>query len=201
MTGLHAAAACTECKGLILMDPYFHLTKALRPKARVELSDWARRSKLGGILSNVYDLARDVRLLLFKNRPPRNANFSLLHCWKKVASSGLPILIFKAPGLKTMGTKPRQGEFDYLEHVLKIAGQKKRIAVQFIEDADHSFANRLGRAAVRGHAETWLAAQFPVHGAKEAVKTFTAQGLRESGTEYNGHAHRFPRKVEANSHI
>ena len=70
ITAIHAAAGCPECKGLILMDPYFHLQKANRPKVRQKLSDWARRSKLGGLFSNIYDLARDVRLLLLRNAPP-----------------------------------------------------------------------------------------------------------------------------------
>ena len=162
VTAIHAAAACPECKGLILMDTPFHLQKANRPQVRQKLSDWARRSKLGGLLSNIYDLARDVRLLFLRNAPPANANFPLLSCWKQVASAGLPILFIKAPGLKTSGTKPRVGDFDYVKYVLELAGRKSRVTVEFIAGTDHSFANRVGRAAVRERMESWLRTYFPL---------------------------------------
>jgi pimeloyl-ACP methyl ester carboxylesterase len=161
ITAIHAASACPECKGLILMDPYFHLVKANRPKVRQNLSDWARRSKLGALFSNIYDLARDVRLFFLRNTPPGNANFHLLGRWKQVASAGLPILFLKAPGLKTSGTKPRVGDFDYLKYVLGLAGRKSKVVVQFIAGTDHSFANRVGRAAVLQRMESWLATYFP----------------------------------------
>ena len=79
-----------------------------------------------------------------------------------MASGGLPILFIKAPGLKTSGTKPRVGEFDYVKYVLGLAGRKSQVAVQFISGTDHSFANRVGRAAVRERMESWLAAYFPL---------------------------------------
>ncbi len=162
ITAVHAAAACPECKGLVLMDPYFHLQKASRPKVRQELSDWARRSKLGGLFSNIYDVVRDIRLLFLRNSPPGNANFPLLGRWRQVASAGLPILLLKAPGLKTSGTQPRVGEFDYLKYVFGLAGRKSQVAVQLIADADHSFANRAGRASVGQHLENWLTTYFPL---------------------------------------
>ncbi len=162
ITAIHVAAMYPECKGLILMDPYFHFQKAIRPKLRQGLSDWARRSKIGGLFSNIYDVARDVRRRVLRNRPPENANLALLSRWKQVASGGLPILFLKAPGLKTSSAKPRVGEFDYLKHVLGLAGHKARVVVQFIAGTDHSFANRVGRAAVRKSMEDWLAAHFPL---------------------------------------
>jgi len=168
ITAIHAASACPECKGLILMDPYFHLQKAIRPKVRQGLSEWARRSKFGGVLSNVYDLVRDFRLLFLRDKPPGNANFPLLGLWKQVASTGLPVLFLKAPGLKASGTKPRTGEFDYLKYVLRLAGRKSRVAVQFIAGTDHSFANRAGRAAVHEHLEKWLTGHFPLPGSQVA---------------------------------
>ena len=78
-----------------------------------------------------------------------------------MASAGLPILFIKAPGLKTSGTKPRVGEFDYLKYVLGLAGRKSQVVVQFIAGTDHSFANRVGRAAVRERMESWLSGSFP----------------------------------------
>jgi len=160
ITALYAAGECHECKGLILMDPYFHLAKAVRPKVRLALSDWARRSRVGGFLSDVYDLVMKCRLHLFGGSLPANANVALIGRWKQVASAGMPILLLKAPGLKSSGAKPRAGNFDYLTHVLKLAGHRSDVVVRFIEGADHSFANRSGRALVRKHAESWLTAHF-----------------------------------------
>jgi pimeloyl-ACP methyl ester carboxylesterase len=197
ITAIHAAAACPECKGLILMDTYFHLQKANRPKVRQELSDWARRSKLGGLFSNIYDLARDVRLLLRRNKPPGNANFPLLGRWKRVASAGLPILLLKAPGLKASGTKPRTGEFDYLKYVLGLAGRKSRVVVQFIAGTDHSFANRVGRAAVGQHLENWLKAHFPLPDAQVvAVKIAPPPSIDNQRGDYARREHCLSAQVE-----
>ena len=109
------------------------------------MSDWALRSNLGGILSNIYHRIRKTGLIFRGSAPPQNANFALLSRWKEVASTGLPVLLLKAPGRKTQGTKPRIGEFDYLAHVLKIAGRKSQVAVELLEGTDHTFANRTGR--------------------------------------------------------
>jgi pimeloyl-ACP methyl ester carboxylesterase len=162
VSAIHAAFACPGiCKGLVLLDPYFHLPQAVRPKLRRGLSTWAMHNRFGKILSNVYDRLRKVRLLLRKNAPPQNANFALLTCWKQVASKGLPILLFKVPGRKNTGTKPRVGEFDYLQYVLGIAGSRSQIAVELIEGTDHSFANRAGRSAIREKTQIWLRFHLP----------------------------------------
>jgi pimeloyl-ACP methyl ester carboxylesterase len=164
VTAVFAAAACKQCKGLILMDPYFHLPVAKRPEVREKLSDWVRRSSIGRMLSNLYDRAKVVRLFLRGATPPGNANVALLGKWKQVAGAGLPILMFKAPGIKATGSKPRLGEFDYIQHVLKLAGRKSRVMVKTVEKADHSFANRAGREAVREEIESWLDMYFPLQG-------------------------------------
>jgi pimeloyl-ACP methyl ester carboxylesterase len=162
VSALFAGAAGSECAGLILLDPYFHLPQAKRPKVREELSDWARRSRVGAFLSYGYDRARKLRLLLRGSVLPGNANSALLANWKQVASAGLPILLLKAPGIKAQGSKPRVGEFDYIDYVVKLAGRKSRVSVNFVEGADHSFANREGRQAVERRIADWLAARFPV---------------------------------------
>jgi pimeloyl-ACP methyl ester carboxylesterase len=168
------AAACMgkECKGLVLLDPYFDLPQVVRPMLRRGLSDWALRSRLGGILSNIYDRMRKIRLIFRGSAPPQNANLVLLSRLKEVASTGLPILLFKSPGRKTQGTKPRVGEFDYLAHVLKIAGRKSQVSVELLEGTDHTFANRTGRAAVRRQTELWLSKYLPL------PEEFSAQVLR-----------------------
>jgi pimeloyl-ACP methyl ester carboxylesterase len=165
-----AAAGAGKCKGLVLLDPYFHVPQAIRSKVRRGLSDWALQSRIGGVLSNIYDRVRDVLLLLRKNAPPGNANFGLLSRWKEVASTGLPILFIKAPARKAAGTKPRAGEFDYLKYVLGLAGRNSKVVVELIQGTDHSFANRQGRAAVRQHTERWLASYFPLQ--EEVAVTF-----------------------------
>jgi alpha-beta hydrolase superfamily lysophospholipase len=171
VSALFAGAASAECEGLILLDPYFHLPQAKRPKVRQELSDWARRSRVGAFLSNSYDRARKLRLALRGSALPGNANSALLARWKQVASAGVPILILKAPGIKAQGPKPRVGQFDYIDYAVKIAGRKSRVSVDFLESADHSFANHQGREAVERRIACWLATQFPltnfVAGAKD----------------------------------
>jgi len=162
VSALFAGAASSECAGLILLDPYFHLPQAKRPKVRQELSDWARRSRVGAFLSNSYDRARKLRLALRGSALPGNANSALLARWKQVAAAGLPILLLKAPGIKAQGSKPRAGEFDYIGYVLKLAGRKSRVSVDFVEGADHSFANHAGRKAVERLIAGWLTAQFPL---------------------------------------
>jgi len=164
VSAIFAAAGCiAKCKGLILMDPYFHLPQAVRSKVRRGLSDWALQSDLGRLLSNIYDRVRDIALLLKGNSPPRNANFALLNHWKQVASAGMPILLLKAPARKAPGTKPRVGEFDYLQYVLRLAGRKSKVVVELIEGTDHSFANRQGRRSVQERTDRWLRYHFPAH--------------------------------------
>ena len=163
VSAIYAAAACMfECRGLVLLDPYFHVPQAIRPAVRRGLSDWAMRSKTGRILSNLYDRTKKIRLLVRRNAPPRNANLPLLNRWREVASTGLPILIIKAPSRKATGTGPRVGEFDYLKHVLNLAGRKSQVIVELVEGTDHSFANRMGRVGVQQYIEKWLGNYLPL---------------------------------------
>ena len=169
-SALYAAAASKECRGLILMDPYFHLPQMIRPMVRTKLSKWARSTRIGGVASDVYDRLRKLLLVVRGEMPPGNANLQLLNCWKQVASTGMPILMLKAPGLKAAGTKPRVGQFDYLKHVLKLAGNKSEVTIKLIEGTDHSFANRVGRAAVRQQIGNWLEKHFPLAGSEEGAR-------------------------------
>jgi hypothetical protein len=146
---------------VILLDPYFHLPRAIRPKVRQWLSEWVLRSATGRIVSNIYDQLRKIRLSLGGERLPENANSALIRIWSRIAPTGLPILFLKAPSRKAVGTKPRQGEFDYFRYVLKAAGRKHRVTVEVVEGTDHSFANRHGRDVVRQHMEMWLNKHFP----------------------------------------
>ncbi len=181
VSALYAASACSdECKGLILLDPYFHLPQAVRPKLRRGLSEWALHSCFGGLLSNVYDRLRSIRRYLKTNAPPQNANVPLLACWKKLAATGLPILLCKAPSRKATGTKPRVGEFDYLQHVLQLAGSRSKVAVELIEGTDHSFANRAGRLAVCQRTEAWLHSNLPLRSRKASRPLERSQTLKQT---------------------
>jgi alpha-beta hydrolase superfamily lysophospholipase len=170
VSALYAAGASKECKGLILLDPYFHLPQAKRNMVREELSGWARRSKVGRLLSNIYDRARSLLLFVRGSAPPANANFQLLARWKQVATTGLPILLLRAPGIKAQGSKPRVGQFDYIDHVVELAGRRSRVLVEFVKGADHSFANRDGREAVQQHIENWLVTHFPLEDFNRAAR-------------------------------
>jgi pimeloyl-ACP methyl ester carboxylesterase len=182
VSALYAAAGCRECKGLVLMDPYFHLTQMLRPIVRTKLSEWARSNRIGESLSDIYDRLRASLLLMRGEVLPGNANVQLLNCWRQVATPGTPILMLKAPGLKAAGMKPRVGQFDYLEHVTKLAGNKSQVTIKLIEGTDHSFANRVGRAAVRQQMGNWLETHFPLAGssdrARDGYSTATAPTVR-----------------------
>ena len=184
LSAIYAAAAGTgKCKGLVLLDPYFHVTQAVRSKVRQGLSDWALESRIGSVASNIYDRLRDILLFLRRNALPGNANFDLLSRWKAVASTGLPILLLKAPARKAQGTKPRVGEFDYLKYVLGVAGRNSKVVVELIEGTDHSFANRQGRTAVRQHTERWLTTYFPL---QEEVAVSFLRSETDNRNNYDG---------------
>jgi pimeloyl-ACP methyl ester carboxylesterase len=164
VTALFAAATHKDCRGLVLLEPYFHLPPPVATKTREALSDWAASNRLGGVLSNLFDRLKDLRLRLSlgSSELPGNANLPLLERWKSVASAGLPILVLKAPAPKASGGKPRLGEFDYLGHVIRLSGSRSRVDLRVIENAGHSFADRAGRVAVREFTETWLGEYFPL---------------------------------------
>src|SRR5271170_453686 len=56
VSALFAAAASKECKGLVIMDPYFFLPQQMKKsRAWKRLVRWASTSRFGGALSNTYD--------------------------------------------------------------------------------------------------------------------------------------------------
>jgi len=159
VTALFTAASSKDCTGLVLTDPYFFLPSE-RTRIREELSRWSSWSRIGAMVSNIYYCLKYIRLLVRRNRPPRNANLALLRCWNQLASSGMPMLVMKAPSLKSHGIKPRMGEFDYLGYLEGLSGRGSRVVIKFVEGTDHSFAGAVGRAAIRQHTEQWLNASF-----------------------------------------
>jgi pimeloyl-ACP methyl ester carboxylesterase len=160
-TAIYAASECTECRGLILMDPYFNLPRSITPSLRPGLVLWARRSRTGALLRASYDRVRELRGALRKETLPANANLNLISRVKQVVSSGLPILIFRTPQPPVLGgTKLRAADFDYLAYVTSLAVRSNQFTIKAIEDTDHSFSNRAGRMAVRQHSEAWLGENF-----------------------------------------
>jgi pimeloyl-ACP methyl ester carboxylesterase len=157
VSALYTAAACKECKGVILMDPYFHLPLANASSLWKKLMRRVSRNAVGRRISSAYDRLTEFRARFTDAPLPSNANLPLLNCWKGVASAGAPILILAA-----QHTKLKIGDFDYLGHILSLAGSKGEVVVEVIADTGHSFANRVGRAAVRRHTENWLDTYFPL---------------------------------------
>ena len=161
VTAQFAAASCGDCRGLVLLEPYFHLPPPVATRSRAALSDWAASNRLGGLLSNLFDRLKELRLRLRRSELPGNANFPLIKCWKTLTSAGTPILVIKVPAAKAVGAKPRLGEFDYLAHLVGIGGSRGRIDLRVIEGTSHSFADQAGRAKVRSYIGTWLGENFP----------------------------------------
>jgi pimeloyl-ACP methyl ester carboxylesterase len=158
VSALYTASNTLKCKGLVLMDPYFFLPFTRRTKLwyRIwqKLTGRIARSAFGRKIGYVYSLFRSFCLPWIRKSLPQNANIQLLRCWKGVANSGVPILVFNAASL------PKKGEFDYTRHILKLVGRKGQVKVSTIENAGHTFSNRLGRTAVQNHIATWLHSLF-----------------------------------------
>ena len=161
VSALYTAAASPKCKGLVLMDPYFYLPQAKRPVIRREWGTWFLHSRRQ-FSSIVYDRLKRIGCFLRGGDLPKNANYLLLSSWKKLTPKGLPVLILKGPDCRTLNMKPRAGEFDYLEYLLKVAGRGSKVVVKVTNSANKAFVNHQGRVAVRQHTEQWLNAYFPL---------------------------------------
>jgi pimeloyl-ACP methyl ester carboxylesterase len=161
VSAIHAARSVPECRGLVLLDPYFHLPLSTRSKTWGKLSDRLQQGSLRRLIKIASNRVKYIRALFLGHRLPANSNFPLLACWKLLASNSLPIIIFRAP------TATRDREFDYINYNLEQAGQDSQVVMKMIEGADHTFANRIGRTAVRQETESWLNARFPLLGQEE----------------------------------
>jgi pimeloyl-ACP methyl ester carboxylesterase len=185
VSALYASALSAECKGLVLIGPYFFLPQTKKPaKVRRQLNLWALQSRSGRILSSTYEFFSRIRLSLQRSRVPANANYPLLHCWKKFAQSGKPILVLKGPGRKTAGAKSWGVEFDYFKHIAKLAGRKSEVTVKVTDGANNAFANRLGLEAIRQHTEEWLTACFPITGRNESSVHILRREQDKSDQDY-----------------
>jgi pimeloyl-ACP methyl ester carboxylesterase len=177
VSALYTAAASKDCRGLVLMDPYFHLPLPPRSWLWQKLTGRISRTVLGRVVSTGYDRFTDLRLYLRRNRMPLNANVALLKCWKTVAAAGLPILLLRAPT-----TKPRGEEFDYVRYILQQAGSNSRVTVKVVEGAGHTFSNHAGRSGVREVTEDWLSIHFPLPGNEDYANSFHREAADLSST-------------------
>jgi pimeloyl-ACP methyl ester carboxylesterase len=187
ISAIFAAAITEKCRGLILIDPPFNLPPAVRPTAKRALFHWTTKSRIGGRLSNIYDQYKKLRLQLRKNAPPENANFPLLKRWKQIASAGLPILLLNAPEPKASDKKPRAGKFDYIRHVLDLAGSRSRAEARAVSGANHTFSNPLGKSAIREHVAEWMPKFFPFERSVKAAQTFTQDVQLNDEAEFSNH--------------
>ncbi len=181
LSAVYTAAESKECKGLVLLDPYFQLP--LRPRSWLwqKLTGRISRSAPGRRIENAFDRLSDLRSKLRRNPLPKNSNYPLLKCWKTVASQGLPILVFKAPSIK-----PRGKEFDYLSYVVEQAGDHSRVEVKVITGAGHTFSNRVGKTAIQQHTEVWLEAYFPLQ--DESALSNLSSAANDDGRRDQCHA-------------
>lgn len=163
VSAVHAANANKYIRGLVLLDPYFFRNEEQRPAIRQELSQWVTRSKIGAGLSKIYRQVKRVRAGLNRNRLPENTNLPFLRSWTRIASAGTPILVLNA-----RGPSQSRGDFDYFAYLTSQSGRRGRMQVKFIDGADHSFADAVGRSAVRQCTEQFLSNYFPLNAAESA---------------------------------
>jgi pimeloyl-ACP methyl ester carboxylesterase len=187
ISAIFAAAISEKCCGLILLDPQFNLPPAARPTVKRALFQWTTKSRIGGLLSDVYDQFKKLSLQLRKNAPPENANFPLLKRWKNIASAGLPILLLNAPEPKASDNKPRAGKFDYIQHVLDLAGSRSRVEVRVVSAANHTFSNPIGKSAIREHVAEWMPKFFPFERSVKAAQTFKQDVPLNDEAEFSNH--------------
>jgi pimeloyl-ACP methyl ester carboxylesterase len=157
VSGIFAAAACEQIKGVVALEPYFFRREVERPAIRHEISALATRNKLIFHIGRTYRQLKKLVGMAAWSSLPKNANLPLLHCWKRLSSGGLPML-----SLSTRAGSSRVGDFDYFRWIQKASRRGSRLNVKFIQGAHHSLADDTGREGVRRFTEEWLATFFPL---------------------------------------
>ena len=184
ISAILAAAISARCLGLILLDPPFYLHPVARPSIKRALFHRTTKSRIDGLLSDVYDQLKKISLKLHKNAAPRNANFALLKRWKNIAGAGMPILLLNAPEPKAKDKHPRAGKFDCGKHILDLAGSRSRVDARIVAGANHTFSNPSGKAAVREHVAGWMAKTFPSE--RSAMQAFVEKRRLTDRTPSSG---------------
>ncbi|MGB6941638.1 MAG: alpha/beta fold hydrolase [Bryobacteraceae bacterium] len=156
ISAIYAATSSKHIKGIVALDPYFFQNDEERTAIRQEMSHWVARHKLAAQFGRIFGRLKQAKMLLQKNKLPGNTNLRLIRCWKRLASAGLPMLVLNARSAS------QDQDFDYFQYLQESSGSGSRIVVQFIEGANHSFADDVGRPAVQRLAERWLKSCFPL---------------------------------------
>ncbi len=172
VTSIFTAGLVKECKGLILMDPYFHSIASVGSRLRLRFTSWAKQRRLAAPLSMVYAKIRAMqRALLRSDGLPANANLPLLGRWRQVTTRGLPVLTLMSPEWGTSSSKDRADLFDYTGHIQAVAGPASRVIVQRVYGTDHSFTNHAGQRAFVQHVEEWLMQHFPLEPSEKPAES------------------------------
>jgi pimeloyl-ACP methyl ester carboxylesterase len=156
VTAIYAASANPHVKGVVALAPYFYRKLEQRAALLSSMSLLATRNKFAKALSQIFGYVKKAALRVRGYQLPANANLPLLRCWRQLASSGMPILV-----MDVQSRRSKTGEFDYLRYIRSSAGRSHRIVEKFIHGAHHSFADNIGREAVRRYAEQWLSDLVP----------------------------------------
>ncbi len=168
ISAVYAGAESKYIKGVVALDPYFFRNEEVRPAIRQGISVLVTRNKVAGQLSKVYRHLKKVGVLVRGAKLPANTNLTLVRNWNRLASAGIPMLVVNA-----RGPSQSRGQFDYFRYLQQAAGGRSRVAIRFINGAHHSFADNVGKVAVRRFIEQWLNASFPRLESKE--NTFAEQ--------------------------
>jgi pimeloyl-ACP methyl ester carboxylesterase len=198
VTALYAAAVNQRIKGLVLLDPYFHVQEANNTQTVLARSHSRIVGKLVGdgpapaILRSagvsllscaraIYHRIEPIRRLVRRKKLPGTANLPLIRCWEQLATAGLPMLV-----LRCAWYTPKPGEFDYVHDLHPLSDRHCRTSVKLIEGTMHSFEERRAKEAVLKHTEQWLSAFFPLTRCTEARNAeHHSQELADATTEIN----------------
>jgi pimeloyl-ACP methyl ester carboxylesterase len=173
VTALYSAAVYERIKGLVLLDPYFHVQEPTSQNVLARshsqivsklVGDGPGQSilrsagvRLLSCVRAIYHRLESIRRLVRRKRLPSTANVPLIRCWKQLASAGLPMLV-----LRCAWFTPKPGEFDYVRDLQPLSDRHCRISVELIEGTMHSFEERRAKEAVLKHTDQWLSACFPL---------------------------------------
>lgn len=168
VTAIFAARRLSQCRGLILMEPYFFLATFRPSMVRRYLDRCRLRSPIGAKCRNIFRPLQAVyRVLVGKTIQrcrtlagralPDNANIALLDSWKQLVATGAPILLISAEIKKEPGRGP--ADFDYIGYIANCAEKTGALTLAEVEEATHTFSNQQGRLEIRDRALGWLAAK------------------------------------------
>jgi hypothetical protein len=99
----------------------------------------------------------------------------------------MPILLLTAPEPKAADNRPRPGKFNYIEHVLDLAGTRSRVEARVVSGANHTFSNPVGKSAIREHVAEWMPKFFPFERSVMAAQTLTHDAQLRDESEFSNH--------------